>query len=189
MKQSYSLVTDAASEVFTRNEIKNWLKLDSDITADDSLIDSLIIAVREHTENYLNRSLINQTWKMTMDCFYEYIDITHRANLSSITSVKYYDSDNVQQTLSSSNYQTDFVSLPSRLRVTTIPAIYDRLGAVEVNFVSGYGADESAVPDAIKTAMRLTIAKWYDQRTDFYGEMQIPVLAKTILDPYRIKVF
>jgi len=52
MKISY---TSDGNEPVTLTEAKNWLRLDSDLSADDTLIEMLIADARIYCENYTNR--------------------------------------------------------------------------------------------------------------------------------------
>ena len=58
-------VSAPAIEPVTLAEAKEFLRITG--SADDALINSLIIAVTRKTENYLNRFLITQTWNVTID--------------------------------------------------------------------------------------------------------------------------
>ena len=110
-------------------------------------------------------------------------------------SVKYYDSDNVLQTLDSDDYDVDDVSEPARIRsvaTTSFPSTYDRLNAVQVRFVSGYGSDASAIPNPLIQAIRLIIGHWYENReTVVIGTIanEIPFAAQALIDQFRIRTF
>ena len=62
------------SEPVTRAEVRGQLRLPATITADDSLIDLLIIAAREYGEIRTNRSLAQRRFVKTLDAFPYYID-------------------------------------------------------------------------------------------------------------------
>mgnify|MGYP001811619452 CR=1 FL=1 len=77
----------------------------------------------------------------------------HRKPVSAITSIKYQDADDVQQTLATSVYKFD---QPRREIVLDYnqnwPDVLEQRNAVEILYVAGYG-DASAVPDTIKEAV------------------------------------
>lgn len=91
-----------------------------------------------------------------------------RSPASSITTIKYYDVSGTQQTMSSTVYQTDFVSQPARV----LPAYnqawpatqWPRLNAVEITFVAGYGAAASSVSYQVIEAVKMLAAHWYENR-------------------------
>jgi uncharacterized phiE125 gp8 family phage protein len=55
---SVTTIADAAVEPVSRTDVKNWLRID--YTSDDTLIDSLISAARQHLEKLTGRSLANK---------------------------------------------------------------------------------------------------------------------------------
>ena len=67
MSEKLALSAAPATEPITLTEAKLWLKVDD--STDDDLITALIIAARQACEDYTHRSLITQTWQMTLDRF------------------------------------------------------------------------------------------------------------------------
>lgn len=63
------IVTQPTVEPITLAEAKSHLRVDSDFTADDSLISGLIVAARQEAEQICRRALIKQTWKLAIDQF------------------------------------------------------------------------------------------------------------------------
>tara|TARA_R100001594_G_scaffold66283_1_gene100554 strand:- start:820 stop:1485 length:666 start_codon:yes stop_codon:yes gene_type:complete len=111
--------------------------------------------------------------------------------LISITHLKYYDSDNVQQTWSSSNYNTGtFINQKGFIEIkdgVDIPDLYNRADAIEIQFKCGYGTAASDVPDAIKQAILLIVGRMYELREDSVS--RLPKASEYILDPYRVKTY
>jgi uncharacterized phiE125 gp8 family phage protein len=64
-----SVTTAPTSEPITRDEAKSFLRVD--ISDDDTLIDNLIQSAREFCEEYTGRTLINTTYKLSLDGFVE----------------------------------------------------------------------------------------------------------------------
>ena len=56
----------------------------------------------------------------------------------------------------------------------------------EIVFVAGYGANMESVPDPIKTALKIAITYWYQNRGDCDCGDELPGIAKGILREYRI---
>jgi len=127
-------------------------------------------AIRTHTEDVehlTGRALITQTWSLTAAGFPAHDGFPERmrfpehdgaialpkAPLISVAYIKYYDADNVQQTLDPAAYLVDAAAEPALIAPapgTRWPAPAARSNAVEIQYTCGYGADDSAVPDAIK---------------------------------------
>lgn len=182
---SYKIKTQPASEPVTLTEAKLHLKVDG--SAEDNLITYLISAARDLAERYMNRSIITQTWELYLDVLPDQIDIWH-GPVASISSVKYYDSDNTLQTLSATLYTTDIVSEPARINraySATYPYTYDRTNAVIVEFIAG----QSSAPSLIKAAILLIIGHLYTNREDVitgHSAVEIPMGSKALLDHYRV---
>jgi|TARA_R100000329_G_C7618265_1_gene219703 uncharacterized phiE125 gp8 family phage protein len=111
-----------------------------------------------------------------------------KAPISSVASIAYFDSDNSSQIWSSSNYnvinpenQKGFIEVVDG---QDFPSIYSRADAVNIAFVSGYGAASSDVPDPIKQAVLLIIGNLYEKREDMVHRM--PTTSEYLLEPYRI---
>lgn len=187
MKQSSA----PATEPLTTAEAKTHLVVDH--SDDDTYIDTLVAAARAYVEQYTGRQLVTATWTMDLERFPgdDFIQLPFPP-LQSVTSVKYYDLSNSQQTLAASKYVVAD-STPGRLRLVSgeaWPQVYpDRAQAVEVIFVAGYGA-ASAVPADIKHAIKMLVGHWYENReTVTVGQTSKPVAFATdaLLNPYKIK--
>lgn len=136
-------------------------KLHARITGSDSdqLIALYLASAREAAESYMNRGLLTQTWKLLLDGFANIIPLPMAAPLQSVTSVKYYDTAGVQQTLATSYYDTDLISRPGRvvLKVDqSWPAVQSerRNGIVEIVYVVGWTSAD-LVPERIKQGIRM----------------------------------
>lgn len=139
---------------------------------DDAFITTLIAAVESHLDGYwgiLGRALVNQTWKITTDEWPSSIDGLRLPfpSVQSVTTVKYYDSLNVQQTWPSPNYFLREDPLSPYLewvQNVSFPTIYDRDDSIEVTFVAGYGAAANDVPAAIRAGALMMVGGLYEMR-------------------------
>jgi uncharacterized phiE125 gp8 family phage protein len=184
---NYRLVTAPATEPLTLNEVKLYLRVDD--TTEDDLITSLITAARGLVEGHTWMPLISQTWAMQFDK--DELNLLvwniNKAPLISVSSITYYDSDNNIQTLAASSYEVDIYGSPARFRIKTMPSVYDRMNALQLNFVCGY-ANAAAVPQPIKQALYMIIGHLYENRQDVITGTQvneIPMASEYLLQPYR----
>ena len=182
------LSTGPAIEPVTRAEAKTHLRVY--FTDDDTYIDTLIAAARQHAEDYTQRRFINQTWTQTLPEFQD-IMLLSGTPLSSVTSISYLDKDNNSQTLSTAIYDVDTTRHPGAVRRTrdqSFPATYPSWNAVVITYVAGYGAAASAVPEAIKQAILLHVAEMYEQRQVTSERPMTPVAFayEALLAPYRV---
>ena len=184
---NYRLVTAPASEPLTLTEVKLFLRVDD--TTENDLITSLITAARSLVEGHTWMPLISQTWAMQFDKseLNNLIWNVNKAPLSSFSSITYYDSNNDLQTLATTEYETDIYGSPARFRLKSVPVVYDRMNALQVNFVCGY-ANAAAVPQPIKQAMLMIIGHLYENRQTVITGTQvneIPMSSEYLLQPYR----
>lgn len=160
----YTVTNKADNLPITLSEAKSYLKVDHD--DDDTLIDQLTRAATEFVESTLGYALITQTIKAVYD---DWEIVLPLSNVQSVTSVKYYDVDNTQQTWASSNYLIDSDGKPNCITKKTSvswPTLYDRPSAVEVIYIAGYGDDSGDVRQEDKIAIYKTLADWYEMRED-----------------------
>lgn len=196
------LVTAPIVEPVTLSEAKSHMRVDS--TADDDLIKSYIEAARIYTEKYLSRSLISQTWDFNYDLFPSFGDAIEipLPPLKSITSIKYYDGDEVQQTWADTKYTVDTDNIP--------PLVYENMGesypstrffrkSVTIRAITGYSDSGASpvdladnVPSSIKTAVMMLVAHLYENREIAMVGLtanETPMSYPVILAPYKLRSF
>lgn len=187
-----TLESAPASEPVTRSDAKDHLRVDH--TTEDTYIDALITAARQHVENVTNRALISQTWKLYLDRFPIEISLP-RAPIQSVNSIEYVDSDGVTQTLSSSIYTVDTDSEPGliyKAYYQTWPSIRDVEKAITITYVAGYGDSGSDVPGPIIQAIKLLVSHMYENREPVNigsSVSEIPMAIDALLAPYRVWTF
>lgn len=193
---SYQITVEPAEEPITLTEAKAHCRVDWD--DDDTIITAYITAARKFCEHYTNRVFITQTWRQNENVFSEPIMLAVNP-VQSITSVKYYDTDDAQQTLSSSNYQVDIASDEARIYEGVsagYPSIsLDVINPIEIIMVSGYGL-AAAVPEDIKSAIKIMTDFFYENRdmvnvpvASMATQIPIPSAVYSILNSYRLRTF
>lgn len=170
-----------ATAVVSTAEAKAHLRVDHN--DDNTLIDALVQAATDRLDGYngiLGRALVTQTWRADFSGFalsWCYWDATRYYGnvvrlplgpVQTISSIKYWDTDNADQTVAVTNYAliTDATGPIVVLNQGySWPSTYNRFDAVRVTFVAGYGA-ASAVPEAIKAAIKLHVEQLYQPLSD-----------------------
>jgi uncharacterized phiE125 gp8 family phage protein len=180
---SLRLITAPASYPVTLEEAKLQCRVDS--SDEDTLLNGLIAAATDYVELYTGRAIVSQTWELVLDDFSDAMLIP-KGPVSSITSVKYIDVDDVEQTISSSNYTLDGVSDPQWLVKAsdyTWPEVADGVNNVIIRFVAGY----ATVPPSIKHAVLLLIGQWFDSRAAATDKaiIAMPHAVEALLTNYR----
>lgn len=158
------LVTAASLRPVTRAQAKKQCEIPSDDTTHDDQIDLLIDVASAEFEADTDMALLTQTWRVYADSWgsTESLQLPKRP-IQSVASVKYFDTANAQQTLTSSVYSLDDTDRVLRLAYNQVwPSHIDRWDAIQVNYVCGYAA-ASDVPSTIKQAVLLLIGYYFGQ--------------------------
>jgi len=182
----YKVVTPPSTYPISLSEAKLHLRVSS--TEEENRITALIKSATDWVEAYLRRQLITSTWDLFLDDFSDVIYI-EKSPVTTLSTIKYYDGSNVLQTLSSSYYNADLDSEPSRVQEAygyTWPTVYDRFNAVQIRFIAGY-ANAASVPDTIKDGIYLLITHLFDNRGD--EARRVPRVIYDVLEPYRLYKF
>jgi uncharacterized phiE125 gp8 family phage protein len=165
----YEVSTAPLVEPLSPAEIRsNHLRIDT-IDYDD-YINSLIKAVRYHLERKYGLAFITQT----IDEYFDLWPIGGRRiyttirPVQSVSYVKYYDTDNVLQTLDSSKYrvQTSRKGIIELDADESFPDLESRVDAIQIRYIAGYADKGVDVPEHIRHAISMTVAKLYEDKED-----------------------
>jgi hypothetical protein len=190
----YTLATGPSVEPVLLSDVKNYLRIDSDITNDDALITMLISAARRYAERYTGLSFITQHWTATTDNFPGVVVpptpfaavaawlpnpqpspelMLLHGPVISVDSITYLD---VNGTLQTMNPATDYV--------VDLTGIFPRIG-----FTAGMGADASSVPEEIKHWIMMRVGTLYENREEVAilnrGKVEALPFVDSLLDYYR----
>ncbi len=182
--------TDAVTEPVLLAEAKAHLRVT--VTDDDDYISALLVAARQMAETELRRALMTQTWTKTLDQFPDAIRLDYPP-IQSVTSVKYFDTAGVQQTMDPADYEVDIQSEPGYIVPaygTCWPETLCTINAVEVVYVAGWTSEDD-VPQSIKNWMLLHIGHFYENREATMPGITITPLPfiSGLIDQYRVFVF
>lgn len=136
-----------------------------DTEEDRALIQTYVDAATEYAEKEQGRCLRQATWQAVWDAWPS-SGMFYLPNppLVSVTSITYYDTDGVSQTLATTYYITDIIGEPGRILLDEVPPTADaRPGAIKVTYVAGY-ATAPAIPAITRHAIRQLAQLWYEQR-------------------------
>lgn len=161
------LITPPAVEPVLLADLDEHMRV---ATAEESAtISAYIATAREYCEGFQNRAYITQTFELWLDVWPRKNFITiPRPPLQTITSIKYYGTDNTEYTMPVTDYFVDAKSDPGRVvlaygkywpTTTLRPA-----NGVVVTFVAGYGDAGTAVPQKVKQSIRMLTGHYYENR-------------------------
>lgn len=184
------LITAATALAVSLVEAKAHLRID--VSDDDTLLTAMITAATEAAEQATGRAIMPQTWELTLDAFPESLELT-RVPVASITSVTYVDLDGTDQTLSALLYSLDNADDFGPAYVvpaygTEWPETRDEINAVQVRYAAGY-ADAAAVPESIKSWIKLQVGAMYENRESETVGVGKPIalgFADRLLDRYKV---
>jgi len=177
--------TAPASEPVSTANAKAHLRVTH--SSDDTYIDSLVVAARKWIEDTRGIQMITATRTLKMGWFGDVV--IPRAPLASVVHVKYYDEDEVQQTVSSAVYTVDTDSTPGEVYLAYDQEwptdVLDIPKAVEIQYTCGYGS-AADVPAGLVHAVKLLVGHWYENREDSatVNLSRVPMAAQALVQNY-----
>ena len=192
MAKSFQVTSISSVALLTTAEAKSHLRIESSVTADDTLIDNLIQAARESAEIFTNRYFITTTITQYGDKWDDLATL-FKSLVSSVTDIKYYDNDNSLQTLATSVYLSDLAHQPARIGLKpsqSFPTLADRISAIECTYIVGYGTSTAKVPEAIRQAVLLTVGNLYENRQNVvvgHSVNELPKSAQYLLEQFKVQ--
>jgi len=187
-------LSDAPIEPVSLEEAKKHLEID---TGDhDAYIGSLITAARTTAEDRTQRTLIETTWRVTLDRFPVDIRLPMPPALQ-IDELRYIASDGTPTVLDPSQYELDNTREPAWLVPAydlLWPEIRYQVNAVRVTYRAGYrigGTNEqrrAAVPMPIRQWILLAVGEMFEHRERTMTGQSVRVLSFVdgLIHPYMV---
>ena len=171
-------------------EAKAHLRVDG--TAEDALIQSLVITSRLHIEAALGLALITQGWSYCLDRWPKSgrIQLPIRP-VSTVSQIRIWNAEGGSENLSPQHFLLDGHGVPPRLVATESSVLREPgrvLNGIEIVFTAGFGSTPEAVPATIRHALLLLVAHWYENREPIEigaGVNAVPAMVSELLAPYR----
>lgn len=185
------LITPPAA-LLTTAELKTHCRIDS--SAEDTYLDTLIATATKSAEDFTGRAFVNQTWDLSMDIApATAVLCMPKPPLSSVTSFKYYSTDDTENLYAATNYRVDTSDLQGgrlALKETHVwPTSIRYTSGIIIRFVAGYGSAGSNVPEPLRHAVKLLAAHWYENREPVnIGNINtdLPYMVQHLLWPYKV---
>lgn len=187
---------EPAYQPVTLTQAKLHCKVDT--TDDDTLFTGVYIpGVVEACQQILQRSIMLQTWRVTLDEFSDLIELPWPTVLS-VTSVEYRDTLGAWQTLSTGVYEVDLYSQPARITLADSqlwPDVWNGTNVVRITYTAGFAsgneaAQQAAVPANVKAWILLGIGTAYENRESVIvgaPAIKLPAnFADGLLDPHKV---
>jgi uncharacterized phiE125 gp8 family phage protein len=184
---SITIVTPPTSEPLSLAEAKAFLRVGHD--QDDDLIASLIRAAREAVEAASGCALITRRAIETRDQWG--FDAAGCVSLAlrpaqTVHAVRIAGADGAMNALDAARYALDSPHDPPRLGFSggPPPAPGSSIAGIEIEYDAGYGAVATDVPEALRLALRLTLALAYQLRDG--ASPSPPPAAMALLSSFRL---
>lgn len=183
------LIEPPAIEPVTLAEAKAHLRLTG--TEDDDYVAAMITAARLQVESATRRVLIDQTWRLFRDDWPPggIVELSV-APVSSVAAITVYDVEGDPTELAPTAWRLDAAATPARLALTGASPMPARpLNGIEIDVVAGYGPSGLAVPQPLRLAIMMLVARWYEDREGLaYGIVPSRVAAafEALVAPYRV---
>jgi len=206
-----NLTAPPACEPVSLEEARAQCRITS--TAEDGLLAGYILAARQHVESITNRTMVTSSWQYVIDEKWPiYYDRKRGFNrkliqlpkspIQSVQSIQYIDTNGDTQTLDPSQYVVYGLhdpaqpagAIPGLGCIEPVfgiiwPLIRHQGNAITVDFTAGYGDGPSAMHEALRQAMLMLIAHWFDNRSPALEKargLQVPYAVEALTAPHRI---
>lgn len=205
MTGHYALAVTSAStgHVVSRPDLQTFLRLSTDSAGQDELLlDVLEFAAQRLIEERTGRSLLQQTYTLTLDRDAVPTHTTEalvlpKAPLVSVSSVVSYNESQTAATWSTSEYAVDTGSEPGRLLALDAyswPSDLRSQRSLVVTFAAGYSTASSGVPEPLALAVQVLCGHLYEHRGDEYPTHSpdwdlpfgLPSLVSELIAPYAL---
>lgn len=168
-------------EVVSLAKAKKQLRIDTDQTDEDDLIQSYIESSIEYCEKFIGGHIIPKDMTLTYDRFSKVIEFEAHP-LKGITSVQYYKDDTLE-TLDPAKYsltKTNDTVYCLRLKEDA-PDTDKRFDAVKI--IAQVGFDNDVIPKPIVQAILLQLSNFYELRED--TPERIATTSEKLLRPFK----
>lgn len=162
------------------------------VYGDDAMMEGLIAAAVDMIDGdgLLGRALITQTWAQWVPQSPGYVRLS-MGPFQSLVSVEYYDAAGVLRQADVDDYEIrlsgDFVYVAPKDNAAW-PTADDRLDAIKITYVAGFGDTAADVPQSIRHAILMLVAHWYNHReasTDL-NLKEVPFAVESLLNRHRV---
>lgn len=169
MKLITTVAPDYSTTPVTLAQVKAHLRADG--TDEDALIGTYRLAAINYVAALCGRPLAGGTFRAEYERWGDELTLPI-APVSAVSSVKYRDSTEVENTMSSADYIADVSVEPARVVLKYAKywptAILSPSRPILITFTAGYGITgppaTPACPDELKAAIFLLCGHWYNHR-------------------------
>jgi uncharacterized phiE125 gp8 family phage protein len=173
-----------AVEPVGASEMRDYLRLDDG--AEDALVAALIRAARLAVEAASGRVLIDSRWRVQRDGWpADGVILLPVSPLIAVERVRVVGPDGEVADLPAGLYDADLAGDPPRLIVDPrAPEPGRAWSGVVIEVRAGFGASPESVPEPLRQAIRLLVARWFENRGDAASGL-LPPDVQALIAPFR----
>jgi uncharacterized phiE125 gp8 family phage protein len=200
---SLTLVAGSTVEPVSLAEAKAQCRVTA--SDEDGLIAGYLLAARSYCEDYVRRSFATVTRQLTLDgnwpTVFDQCNVSRHTRIvlprppaQSIVSVAYVDTTGTPQTLASNQYQFstgDICGYIDQAYGVIWPTVRQQPDAITVQWIAGYGANPSNLPEPIRQAILMLTAHFFQNREAVVGTearvtpIELPFAVDALLSRYQ----
>jgi uncharacterized phiE125 gp8 family phage protein len=181
------LLSAPAIEPVSLDEAKAYLRVEHN--DDDETIAALVAGSRIHVEAQTRRALITQSWRISADSWPPDGRLAVRpAPLKTIDAARVFDFENVAHDVETQVFVLDLAGSTLCFAPWALPAPGRVAAGIELDVTVGYGDAAVDVPEALRQAIRMMVAHWYENRgLAAVGTVTVlPSTVAALIAPYRV---
>jgi len=181
-------IVEPTSEALSLKEVKDYLRIEH-AEEDDQLV-TMIMAATFEVEKYLNRSLLTQTWVLSLEKYPSGNITLFNGPVQSITTITSSLLDGSQDIFDNTQY---FLANKQEKPIVSLeygaiwpPNVLRPTEGVKIVYVCGHGDTSDDIPSSIRQALLHIVASLYENRED--GPM-ISETVKSLLHGQKVYTF
>jgi uncharacterized phiE125 gp8 family phage protein len=182
------LLIPPSAEPWSVADAKTFLRVEH--ADDDVLIAALIAAARGHVEALSRRALLVQRWRFVLDAWPKSGRLDLRMGpLRSVIAARVFDAANNAHSIDAGTFVVDAAANIIASPCWALPLPGRATAGIELDVELGYGALATDVPDALRHAIRMLVAHWYENRGLAAVGANVAVLpagVDALVAPYRV---
>lgn len=190
-----SLVEKPHEEIVSLEETKNYLRISHDF--DDSLLEIMIRSTREAMESIIQKSVMAQTWKYTINndfitsacvqeddfssiCYDVFRIPLPKPPVVKIIRVKADDTELDSQSYMLEKFNSKFYLSISSKKIFTA----NRKASIAIEYTAGISDKKENIPYQLKLANLMLIANAYQERYSYNQNSFVSQGVKRLLEPF-----
>jgi uncharacterized phiE125 gp8 family phage protein len=182
------LLIPPSAEPWTLAEVKDFLRVEHG--DDDAIIAALTAAARGRVEAMTRRALLVQRWRFVLDRWPGNGRLDpHMGPLRSVIAARVFDAANNAHSIDIETFVVDAAADIIASPCWALPQPGRTTAGIELDVELGYGALATDVPDALRHAIRMLVAHWYENRGLVAIGATVAVLPAgldALVAPYRV---